>query len=141
MLIEDIMTRDVVTIDADASLQAAVVSMLRSGVGSVIVERDGVPSGICTETDALLAAAKTERPLTAIPVSGAMTSDLVTGSADMTVRKAIRTMSEHGIKKLPITAEFDVVGIVTMTDVVHHHSELIGEAHRLESDRSRWSED
>lgn len=141
MLVEDIMTTDVVTIDADASLQGAVVSMLRAGVGSVIVERDGVPSGICTETDALLAAAKTERPLADIPVTKAMTADLVTGTTDMTVRRVIRTMQEHGIKKLPITADFEVVGIVTMTDVVYHHQELIGEAHRLESDRSRWSED
>lgn len=141
MLVEDIMSTEVVTVDHEAPLQTAVVSMLESSVGSVIVERDGTPTGICTQTDALVAAAKTERPLSDISVSSAMTADLVTGTATTTVRKAVRTMNQHGITKLPITADFEVVGVVTMTDVVQHHTQLISEAHRLESDRTRWTED
>lgn len=139
VLVRDLMSTDVVTVDAGRSLRAAVVAMLRAGVGSVIVHREGVPAGILTETDALIAAATTERPLQDIALESAMTEDLVTGRADMTVRSAVRRMNEHGVTKLPITEDFDVVGVLTMTDVVHDHASLIKEAHRSEQrGRRRW---
>ncbi|MFB6124345.1 MAG: CBS domain-containing protein [Halanaeroarchaeum sp.] len=139
MLVRELMSTDVVAVDADRSVRAAVLAMFRAGVGSVIVNREGVPAGILTETDALVAAAKTERPLQDIALESAMTEDLVTGRADMTVRSAVRRMNEHGVTKLPITEDFDVVGVLTMTDVVHSHASLIKEAHRAERrSRGRW---
>ena len=140
MLVRDVMTEGVLTVDADDSALTAVIAMLQANVGSVVVERGETPTGICTETDILVTAARTEQALPDISVEEAMTEDLVTGRADMPLRKAIRVMNRHGVKKLPITADFDVVGIVTMTDVVRHHTAIIDEAHRIEADRSRWSD-
>lgn len=140
MLVRDVMTEGVLTVDVGESARDAVIAMLQANVGSVIVEREGTPTGICTETDILVTAARTEQALADIPVEKAMTADLVTGRADMPLRKAIRVMNRHEVKKLPITADFDVVGIVTMTDVVRHHTAIIDEAHRIEADRSRWSD-
>lgn len=141
MLVRDIMSEDIVSTDVSDSLQDAVVAMLRAGVGSVVVYRQGTPTGILTETDALVAAAKTGSPFDDIDVADVMTRNLVTGQPDMTVRKAVRVMNQNGVKKLPITADFEVVGILTISDVVRHHSSLIKEAHRLEEDRSRWRSD
>ncbi|MFB6082071.1 MAG: CBS domain-containing protein [Halanaeroarchaeum sp.] len=142
MLVRELMSTDVVTVEEDATVADAVVAMLRNDVGSVIVRREGTPTGILTETDALYWAAKTGEPLADIPVADAMTDDLVTGTRDMTVRRAVDTMNQHGIKKLAIVEEFQVVGVVTMTDVVRHHSSLIKEAHRAEEQRaSRWDTD
>ncbi|MFB6069910.1 MAG: CBS domain-containing protein [Halanaeroarchaeum sp.] len=142
MLVRDLMSESVVAVDASAQLRDAVLAMLREGVGSVIVRRDGAPTGIITETDALMSAAETGRPLADVAVEDAMTSDLVTGSPDMTVRKAVGRMNRQGVKKLPIVEDFDVVGIVTMTDVVRHHASLIREAHRAEErSSSRWDTD
>ena len=141
MLVREIMSERVVSVDDDATLRDAVIAMLKAEIGSVVVERDGTPTGICTETDALSTAAAEDEPLSGIPVSAATSSDLVTGSPAMPVRKAIRRMNRHGVKKLPIVVDFDVVGILTLTDVVRHQSDLLHEVHEIESGRSRWRDD
>jgi len=141
MLVRDIMSDRVVSIGDDATLRDAVMAMLRAEIGSVVVERDGTPTGICTETDALATAATEDEPLSAVPLSKATSDDLVTGSPDMPVRKAIRRMNRHDIKKLPIVADFDVVGILTLTDVVRHQSDLLHEVHEIESGQSQWRDD
>lgn len=62
MLVQELMTTDVVTCDADATLRQAVGLLLEHGVGSVILTSDeGNPTGIITETDALRAGYETDR--------------------------------------------------------------------------------
>lgn len=141
MLVRDAMTTEVVTVEADASLQQAVGRMLREGVGSVVVTRDGDPAGVVTETDALTAGYLSERPFTAIPVSKAASGSLVTVSPSATVRKAVDRMREHDVKKLPVVESMEIVGILTMTDVVRKQEELIDEAVGLERGRQGWSPD
>jgi CBS domain-containing protein len=139
MLVQEAMTTEVVTVPADASLRRAVGRMLREAIGSVVVTRDGNPAGIVTETDALEAGYRFEEPLAAIPVSKAVTGSLVTTSGDATIRKAVRQMHDHDVKKLPVVEGMEIVGILTMTDVVREQEALIDEAHRLEDGRQGWS--
>lgn len=139
MLVRDAMTTEVVTVEADASFQQAVGRMLREGVGSVVVTRDGDPAG--AETDALTAGYLSERPFTAIPVSKAASGSLVTVSPSATVRKAVDRMREHDVKKLPVVESMEIVGILTMTDVVRRQEELIDEVVGLERSRQGWSPD
>ncbi|WP_135826806.1 CBS domain-containing protein [Halorussus ruber] len=141
MLVRDAMTTEVVTVPADTALQEAVGRMLREGVGSALVTRDGSPAGIVTESDALKAGYLSERPFTEIPVAKAASGSLVTTAPDATVRKAVREMRENGVKKLPVVEDFEIVGVLTMTDVVREQEELIDEAVRLEEGRQGWSAD
>ncbi|WP_244605499.1 CBS domain-containing protein [Halorussus marinus] len=141
MLVRDAMTTDVVTVPADAPLRRAVGVMLREGVGSAVVTRDGDPAGIVTETDALKAGYRFERPFGEIPVTKAGSDGVVTISPDATVRTAVRRMRAEDVKKLPAVEGLDVVGILTMTDVVREQETLIDEAIRLEQGRSGWTPD
>lgn len=133
------MTTDVVTVPADASLRQAVGRMLREAIGSVVVTRDGTPAGILTETDALKAGYRFEEPLSRIPVSEAASGSLVTTTEDATIRRAVRRMLDRDVKKLPVVEGVEVVGILTMTDVVRKQEALIDEAHRLEEGRQGWT--
>lgn len=133
------MTTDVVTVEADASLQQGVGRMLREGVGSVVVTRDGDPVGIVTETDALKAGYLSERPFTEVPISKVAGSPVVTTPKHATIRQAVRRMKDEDVKKLPVVEDVEIVGILTMTDVVYHQEELIDEAHRLEEQRQKWA--
>ncbi len=133
------MTSEVVTVPADASLQEAVGQMLREGVGSAVVTREGNPAGIVTETDALKAGYLSERPFPEIPVAKAATGSLVTTAPDATVRKAVRQMHDEDVKKLPVVESMEMVGILTMTDVVRKQEKLIDEAVGLEEGREGWS--
>ena len=132
------MTADVVTVPADAPLQRAVGRMLREGVGSVVVTRDGDPAGVLTETDALKAGYLSERPFTEIPVAKVASDSLVTIPPGVTVRKAVNRMHENDVKKLPVVDGMEVVGILTVTDVVRHHEALVDEAVNVAEGRQDW---
>jgi CBS domain-containing protein len=128
MLVRELMTTDVVTVGTGASLDDAVGRLLAEGVGSVVVTEDGTPAGIVTETDALEAAHDRGEPLAAIPVTDLAHTPVVTADPDRTVQGVARTMADEGVKKVPIVEGLDLVGIVTLTDVVWHLSDIRKEA-------------
>lgn len=141
MLVSDAMTVDVVAVTLEASLEDVVERMLEHDVGSVIVERDGDPTGIVTTTDVLVATYRHGEPLSAIPVEDVMTHPLVTVDPDATVRAAVRRMGEQGVKRLAVTDGLDLVGILAQSDVVRNHSLLLQEAIAHEERRQRLEED
>lgn len=138
MLVEELMTTDVVTVDHAASLDEAVELIVECGVGSVVVVEDGYPSGIVTETDALEVALETGRPLSGITVEEVGHKPVVTTRSDSTVQHVVRQMAEEGVKKVPVVDDLDLVGIVTHSDVVWRLSDIREEASRLDQVRSRW---
>lgn len=138
MLVEDLMTTDVVTCEYEADLQTAVVRLLEKRVGSVIVMLDGDPTGIVTETDALRAGAAANRPFSEIPVDKVYSSPLVTVPEGVTIRKAVNRMKENQIKKLPVVDGIELKGIVTTSDVALHHDDALKEAHEIEERREKW---
>lgn len=139
MLVRELMTDDVITVPRDTTVRTAVRTMLEERVGSVIVVEGEVPVGIFTGTDALGVAYECDCPFSAIGVEEGMSDDLVTGSPDMTVRSAARTLTEHGIEKLPIVADMELVGILTLNDIVREHATLLKEAYGLDVRRRKWT--
>ncbi len=133
------MTRELVTCDAGASLRPAVERMLDADVGSVIVTRHSDPLAICTETDVLRATAATGRPLEDLPLRRVASHPLVTTTPGATVRRAVRTMTDNGIKKLPVVDGTDLVGIVTQSDIVAHYGDFVREAQRLDAEADAWN--
>lgn len=127
------MSTELVTVPLEESLQAAVDRMLEHRVGSVLVTSGDEPAGIITETDVLAAGAGFERPFTDIPVSRAMSDNIVTIGPGASVEEAVERMQEFGIKKLPVVEDDTLIGIVTMTDLVFHQHQLAQEAKELEA--------
>lgn len=140
MLVEDAMTRPVVTVDVDVTLREAVELMLDHRVGSVIVEEDGNPAGIVTETDVLTATHRTGGPLSDIPLEDAASRPLISVAPGATVRSAVDRMREERVKKLGVVDGIDLVGIITQEDVVDNHPLLIREAIHHEERRQEWEE-
>lgn len=139
MLVREVMTTDVVTVDANATLGEVVSSLLGHGIGSVVVVADGTPHGIVTETDVLAAARDRGEPLAEIPVRDLSHPPLVTTDPDRTVQAVARTMTEEEVKKVPVTEGLDIVGIVTLTDIVWHLSEFRSEA--IDLAERKWGPD
>lgn len=138
MLVEDLMTTDIVTCDYDTSLRTAGVQMLENGVGSVVVVREGNPVGIVTETDSLQAGIATDQPFSEIPVKKVLSHPLITVTEDITIRKAVNRMKENDIKKFPVVDGMELKGIITLTDIATHHEDVIEEMHKREQQRERW---
>jgi len=139
MLVRDVMHAELVTVRATDSFHDAIGRMLAEHVGSVIVTRDGTPAGIVTETDVLEAAYVDVGAFDEVDVGAVMSSPLVTVEPGTTIRRAVERMRDRDVKKLPVVEGVDLVGIVTMSDVVRHHRDFVKEAQRLEDGRTGWS--
>ena len=133
MRVKELMSRELVTVPVGATMKGAAGQMLHNDVGSVIVVNDGTPAGIITEMDALRVGYAANRPFEEVPVRKVMSRPLITIEPTKTVRTAIGRMRTKGVKKLPVVSGFEPIGIITMTDVIRNHGELLNEARSLES--------
>jgi len=120
--VADVATRDVETVETDAGLREVTRRLRNCEIGSLVVLDAGDPVGIVTETDVVVAFADGTDPET--PVSEVMSAPLVTVQADDKVETAAELVREHGIKKLPVLDDGDLVGIVTTTDLSYYLPEL-----------------
>jgi CBS domain-containing protein len=127
------MKRDVVSIDSEASVKDAANKMTQHRIGSLIVTERRKPVGIITETDVLSRVVALSRDAESTEVKAVMSRPLICGTPDMDFVEAVRLMINRRIKKLPVTHGEQLVGILTMTDVMALHpvvNELIEEEAR-----------
>ena len=139
MQVRDLMSTDVVTVPVDATLAAAVRRLLEHGVGSVIVvDADGNPVGIVTESDALGLARETDRPLSTLSVDDVGHRPIVTTTPSTGVSTLARTMTDEGVKKVPVIDGIELCGMITLSDIVWHLSALREELTHADAVRSEW---
>lgn len=136
MSLADLMSTEVVTVPLGVTLDVAVDEMLGNQVGSVLVVDGAEPVGIITETDILAAGSGTGRPFGDIPVSRAMSPNLVTIEPEETAETAIERMQEYGIKKLVVTEGGTLAGILTTTDLVVNRTDLAEEVTAIDRQQS-----
>jgi len=115
--VEDIMKKNVITIDEAESIQDAAQMMTDANVGCVIVTRKDNPVGIITERDFVTKVAAEGRSLFT-EVSEVMSAPLIVVDPEETVWEAAEIMRVKGIHKLPVQEGTKIVGIVTTTDFV-----------------------
>ena len=112
-----IMTKDVLTVDKLTSLQEAALNMSKLKVGCAIVTEDNKPIGIVTERDFVTKVAAEGRPLFT-EIYEIMSSPLITLEPEDTIWDASELMKEKSIHKLPVKENEKIIGIVTTTDIV-----------------------
>jgi len=115
--VRNIMTEDLITVDADAPLMQAMKKMVEKNIGSVIVSRGDRPVGIVTERDIL-------KDFCVNPRSGEsriadiMSSPLITIDAGTSLGRAADLMAEKKIRRLLVTEDNMIKGIVTERDIM-----------------------
>jgi CBS domain-containing protein len=116
--------RTIVSIDSKAKVKDAARLMIEKGIGSLIANRDGLPFGIVTERDLMEKIAAEGVDPTKMTVSEVMTAPLTTVDADSSIIDAARRMVEKRVKRLVVTDQDKIVGIVTQTDLVSHMTDF-----------------
>ena len=115
--IADVMTKDVVTLSSDSTVSDAAQVMVRGGFGSVGVVHGRMLRGILTERDVLRAAAS-EDDLRSASVERWMTPDPDTSEPDLDTEEAAGLMLSRGYRHLPVLVDGDLVGMVSLRDVL-----------------------
>ncbi len=113
----NVMVEKVITVDEKASVKEAADIMNQFEIGSVITTRKGKPIGIITERDLLKRIVSEGRNAKKARVKEIMSSPLVVISPDTDLEEAARLMFEMKIKKLPVTEQNRLVGLVSLTDI------------------------
>ena len=117
LTVGDIMTRSVLTAAASDTVAEAAARMHARRVGSIVVTQGKVPVGILTERDLVRFAAGAADARTAL-VGDYMTPDPDTVEETEEVIDAFRRLAAHGYRHIPVVAGGELVGIISMRDLV-----------------------
>ncbi len=113
---------DVYKIEADATVLDAVRRMVDSNVGSLLVTDGDQIVGIVTERDYLRRVTLEGRDENAARVGEIMSSPLVYVTPETTVDECMAVMTDRRIRHLPVVDDGDVVGVVSIGDIVKFQS-------------------
>jgi CBS domain-containing protein len=108
----------VVTARPDTSLTEAVRLLVEANIGAVVVMGDEGPVGIFSERDLLRYVAAGEPDFDRAQVAEFMTKELITATPTQGVSDAMELMKVHRIRHLPIVQDGEMVGIVSVRDVI-----------------------
>lgn len=95
--------------------------MTQNGVGSLLVARDRQPVGIVTWHDIIALVGRRANGLDELPVRDVMSTPLETTTEDAELDDVKGKMVERRIRHMPVLRGEDVVGLVTLVDVLHLH--------------------
>ncbi len=123
--VEDVMVEEVVTVEADATVQEAVELMNKHEIGCLVVVLRGKPVGIITERDMLKRVLAKSIDPEKIKVSEIMSAPLIMGKPEMEIEDAARLMFKTKIKKLPVVQKGRLIGLVTLTDLTRFQPQII----------------
>jgi CBS domain-containing protein len=122
MLVKDVMTKDVITIDSNQTIIDAYRLYRDNKVGSLVVTDSEKCIGIVTERD--LIEKSIDKDLKTTLVKDIMTSNIRTISPSDNLDTASGIMEKYNIKKLPVLYEDNITGIITINDIVHTKPEM-----------------
>lgn len=120
MRVHEIMTREVVSCQADANIGTAARLMLEGRFGTLpVVDIHGKVAGIITDRDIAMAAATRQRNASHIAVHEAMSSHVRGCLAYDEVDAALKLMEEAGVRRLPVLdATGHLAGMLSIDDVL-----------------------
>ena len=109
---------DVLQIEADASVFQAIERMVEANVGSLIVTNRGDVIGIVTERDYLRRVTLKGRLERETSVGEIVSSPLVVATPGTTVDECMAMMTERRIRHIPVFEDGDLVGMISIGDLV-----------------------
>ncbi|MDQ1679393.1 MAG: hypothetical protein QOI42_252 [Frankiaceae bacterium] len=118
MRVSDAMSPSVLYVGPNHTLQEAAKLMADRGVGAAIVlDGDTSGIGILTERDVLTAVARGLDPASE-RVAAHVTNNLVTAAPHWPLDQAAETMVAGGFRHLVVTDSGDVIGVLSVRDIV-----------------------
>ncbi len=128
ILVADVMTRNPLTIGINATLLECAKKMVKNKVGSLLVVEHKKLIGIISHSDILWALVKkSKEDLARIKAIDISPRKIATIRPDVTIERAIEKMKKVRFKKLPVLHEKNLVGLVTIKDILNFSPELYPE--------------
>jgi CBS domain-containing protein len=110
--------RTVITVTPDQTVREAVALLVDKHIGAVVViDETGRPVGIVSERDVIRELVQNDQVLSQ-PVSRVMTSDVIIARPGDDTKAVSKTMTVRRFRHLPVMDHHELVGIISIGDVV-----------------------
>jgi len=123
--VEDVMVREVITIDENSLIKEAAEVMNKFEIGCIIAVKKGKAVGIVTERDLLKRVVAEAKDSDKTKIKDIMSSPLVVVDPSMELEEAVKLMFQMKIKKLPVVEDKRLVGLVSLTDIARFQPQMI----------------
>jgi CBS domain-containing protein len=126
MLVKDVMTSPVITINEDGIVHEAAKLMDKNDVGCIVVtDKKGKPVGIITERDLITRVLSKNLLSSKVKTKKVMTSPLLTIDPDEPLVEAARKMSRLNVRRLGVIYKGSLAGLVSSKDILAVTPELL----------------
>ncbi len=117
ILVKDVMTRVIISVNNDTTVFQVAKMMEQSGIGAVLVKKNSDLCGIITDRDYATKIVAHNLSSDTL-VEQIMSSPLITINFDESISAAAERMTNKKIRKLAVTDNGNVIGLITSTDLV-----------------------
>jgi len=118
--IRDIMEKNVITIENDKTAQEAAKIIAEKDISFLVVINDGIPEGVLSESDFVRKVAAEDKKSGDIKVSDIMSYKFRSVDPTTTIEDAVQKMLNKNIRRLLVTENEKLVGVITQTDLASY---------------------
>ena len=116
MQVKDLMSSHLITVDREETVAAAARLLSRHNVGALPVTNGGKLVGMLTDRDIAVRCVAANFDPNITRVRTVMSSGAVTVAAEESGAAAARTMGKHQLRRLPVTQDGRLVGMLSRGD-------------------------
>ena len=117
MKVRDVMTAEVITANADTTLEELATMMKAEDTGAIPVVEEGELLGIITDRDIVIRCVAEGRDPSEVIAEDILTDNLEVVDPETNVAEALELMGRHQIRRLPVVDNGVLVGMVSIGDL------------------------
>lgn len=116
--VAEVMTRRVVYLPEDTTLDEAAQAMRDQSIGDVVVTQGPTMAGLVTDRDIVVRAIAEGLPPRTTTIGAIATREMIMVEQSATVDDAVRAMRERGVRRLLVCdSDRKLVGIISLSDL------------------------
>ena len=123
--VSEVMSFPVITATKDATVYDIANIMKEKNIGAVVIVEGNEPVGIVTERDIVKRVVSKNLKPKDVLAEEVMSKKIATISQNASITEAAKIMATHGVKRLPVVENGELVGIITQSDIVKVSPELL----------------
>lgn len=113
--------RGVMTASPGDTIQEITLRLASRKIGAIVILDDGQVAGIISERDIIRLIAEHGAKALSMTASDGMTRNVISCTRDCTIDGIMETMTKGRFRHLPVIEDGELVGIISIGDVVKHH--------------------
>jgi CBS domain-containing protein len=129
MRAKDLTPSVIVTTDESTSIMDAARLMRDKGIGDIVVTRgsgrETQPIGLITDRDIVVHAIACDQDLDKITAGDLRVRELVTVAPEADLTEITAAMNQYGVRRVLIATDSELLGLVSMDDVIQAVAELL----------------